>query len=381
MKVGLVVFRTALSPTTGGAYSFLAEVMRSVEGLLGGGGHEWIALCDGGAEEDVGHLCSIPTAPFRSRWLPVRLAQALPRYMRGALRHYPGKTSLEAKARKIGVEFLWYATPGMLQTDLPYMTVVWDLQHRKQPWFPEVSSQGQWASREFAYDTFLRRATRIIVGTKAGRDEVRTYYGIDTDRFVVLPHPTPAFALAPPVVDETAVLRRFKNHVNLLCALAQVDRSTRLQPRLVLVGGDKGNREHVEATIASLGLTAKVRVLGFVQLEELVALYRCAGALVYPSFFGPENLPPLEAFALGCPVVAAKVDGAEEQLADAALLVDPKSPTAIAEGIGRILSDGELRQTLVARGRERSRSYTGDDFVRGAAEAISEFAMVRRVWR
>jgi glycosyltransferase involved in cell wall biosynthesis len=275
--------------------------------------------------------------------------------------------------------------------------VVWDLQHRKQPWFPEVSSQGQWASREFAYDTFLRRATRIIVGTKAGRDEVRTYYGIDTDRFVVLPHPTPAFALAPPVVDETAVLRRFalesgfllypaqfwphKNHVNLLCALAQVDRSTRLQPRLVLVGGDKGNREHVEATIASLGLTAKVRVLGFVQLEELVALYRCAGALVYPSFFGPENLPPLEAFALGCPVVAAKVDGAEEQLADAALLVDPKSPTAIAEGIGRILSDGELRQTLVARGRERSRSYTGDDFVRGAAEAISEFAMVRRVWR
>ncbi len=51
------------------------------------------------------------------------------------------------------------------------------------------------------------------------------------------------------------------------------------------------------------------------------------------TFFGPENLPPLEAFALKCPVIASNVSGSEEQLGDAAILVNPVNPEEIAQAI------------------------------------------------
>ncbi|MFM6269445.1 MAG: glycosyltransferase, partial [Dolichospermum sp.] len=56
----------------------------------------------------------------------------------------------------------------------------------------------------------------------------------------------------------------------------------------------------------------------------MTSLYINAFSLAFMSFFGPDNLPPLEAMALGCPVIASKVSGSEEQLGNNALLVNPK---------------------------------------------------------
>jgi len=98
------------------------------------------------------------------------------------------------------------------------------------------------------------------------------------------------------------------------------------------------------------------------------------------SYFGPENLPPLEAFALGCPVIAANVSGATEQLGDAALLVDPSRPETIADAIQSVNTDPAMREKLVTRGRVRAQSWTAADFVRGVFSILDEFEMVRRCW-
>ena len=95
-------------------------------------------------------------------------------------------------------------------------------------------------------------------------------------------------------------------------------------PDIVFVGADKGTQKHVMAEAEALGVARRVHTLGFVDRERLVALYQHAEALIYPSLFGPDNLPPLEAMALGCPVIAARVDGADEQIGDAGILVDRK---------------------------------------------------------
>jgi glycosyltransferase involved in cell wall biosynthesis len=129
-----------------------------------------------------------------------------------------------------------------------------------------------------------------------------------------------------------------------------------------------------------LGLSDHVRFLGFVSQDDLVSLYRHALALTYVSFFGPENLPPLEAFALGCPVIASNVAGAHEQLGDAALLVDPKSPAEIAEAIKAVYENTSLRELLVRRGLARACRWTGGDFVRGVFSLLDEFVPIRRCW-
>jgi glycosyltransferase involved in cell wall biosynthesis len=122
-----------------------------------------------------------------------------------------------------------------------------------------------------------------------------------------------------------------------------------------------------------------VRFRGFVETAELATLYREAHALVYLSFFGPENLPPLEAFALGCPVVQADVPGAREQLGDAALFVSPTDATAAADAV-RQLEDAVLRGRLIEAGRERASVYSADAYVRGVLDFLDEFELVRSCW-
>ena len=113
---------------------------------------------------------------------------------------------------------------------------------------------------------------------------------------------------------------------------------------------------------------------------ELIALYRQASCLAYVSFCGPENLPSLEAFAVGCPVVVSDVASAREQLGAAALIVGPGSPQQIGGAIQSVVENARLRQTLVARGRERAAERTGEHFVKGIFSLLDEFEPIRRSW-
>jgi glycosyltransferase involved in cell wall biosynthesis len=294
------------------------------------------------------------------------------------------------------MDMLWYPTPSVVTMEIPFITVVWDLQHRLQPYFPEVSRNAEWDLRERHYAQVLRRATYIVTGTEAGKQEIERFYGVPGERMRILPHPTPEFAFEPPQGDDDAVLSRYdisrpyvfypaqfwphKNHVGLLEAVRLLESGHGLKVDVVLVGSDKGNRRFVEETAERLGIGARVRFPGFVSQHELVVFYRNALATTYVTHFGPENLPPLEAFAAGCPVVASDVSGSEEQLGDAALRVDPCDPAAIAEAIARVNADAELRTALVDRGRSRALCFRPDDFVRAVVAMIDEFEPVRKCW-
>ena len=121
--------------------------------------------------------------------------------------------------------------------------------------------------------------------------------------------------------------------------------------------------------------------LGFVEQNDLTALYQGAFALVYPSLFGPDNLPPLEAFALGCPVVISDYDGAREQLGDAPLYVDATAPELITASIRQMLQTPNLRAQMISRGHIRARQWTATDYVRGIFAMLDEFEAIRRCWQ
>ena len=79
--------------------------------------------------------------------------------------------------------------------------------------------------------------------------------------------------------------------------------------------------------------------------------------------------------------MASDVPGAREQLGDAALLVDPKDPSSIANAIKALHDDANLRQTLIDKGRARAERSTAKSFVRGVFNALDEFEPVRRCWK
>jgi glycosyltransferase involved in cell wall biosynthesis len=295
-----------------------------------------------------------------------------------------------------GIEMMWYPTPVRLTTEIPYIVAIWDLQHRLQPYFPEVSTLGQWDERERYYQKVLKRATFVLTGTEVGKDEIELFYQSPQERIQVIPLPTPNFVLSTEIQPEQSILEKYqlsenylfypaqfwshKNHFNLLLALQILKNQYHLSLQLVLVGSDKGNRSFIQQQVETLGLSDQVKFLGFIPQADLVSLYQNALALTFVSFFGPDNLPPLEAFALGCPVIAADVAGAAEQLGDAALRVDPQQPEQIALAVKQICEDETLRATLIQRGYDRAMKWTGKDYVKRVAGLLSQFESIRRCW-
>ena len=295
-----------------------------------------------------------------------------------------------------GVDLVVCLSPRFFPTpDIPYFTIVWDLQHRLQPWFPEVSAGKEWISRDRDYERVLVRASRVIVGTSVGKREVSSFYRVPRQSIRILPLPTPTFALEAgrpatavagekhaggrPYLFYPAQFWPHKDHVTALQAL-RVLKERGLDVKLVFCGADKGNRGWVEAECSRLGLAGDVEFEGFVVRERLVELYRGAFALVYPSWFGPDNLPPLEAFALGCPVVAARVAGSEEQLGDAALLFETGDEASLASAVESLWSEPDLRRRLVRAGHDRALAFTPDHYAQGLLQIIDEFERARGCW-
>lgn len=211
------------------------------------------------------------------------------------------------------------------------------------------------------------------------------------ERIRILKHPTPDFAVSGaresgsrpknlPDGDFVFYPAQFWSHKNHLLLIKTAARLKEMSAPIsvALVGSDKGNRAHVEAEAKRLGV--EVHFLGFVSRPELVYLYKNALALAYASLCGPENLPPLEAMALGCPVIAADTLGAREQLGEAAHLLPGFDPDAWAEALSDWKKDPRQRASLIERGRERALSYTGEHFLRDLEAIFSEFAEYRALW-
>jgi glycosyltransferase involved in cell wall biosynthesis len=108
-------------------------------------------------------------------------------------------------------------------------------------------------------------------------------------------------------------------------------------------------------------LPASVKYVGYVTDEELKALYENAACFVFPSIYEGYGLPPTEAMAAGCPVLAARAASIPEVCGDAALYFDPRDPSSLAAGLRTIIDDQELRSTLRIKGRERAKAMRWRD--------------------
>lgn len=103
--------------------------------------------------------------------------------------------------------------------------------------------------------------------------------------------------------------------------------------------------------------------VGYVSDGELKALYQHASCFVFPSFYEGFGLPPLEAMACGCPVIASTAPAVREVCGDAALYFDPHRPDELAQRLRDFFADPGLRPRLVAAARERTAAY---DWARNA---------------
>lgn len=382
MRIAVVSSEIAIDQ--GGAWTFTNSLLNELQTYSGG--HEFVVW---------------PFAQPATKTIAHRIGRRIAKMLPGAAdwATQANAAQLETRAIQEGVDLIWFLNAAEPIARVPYIATVWDLQHRLQPWFPEVRWSGwTWDAREAYYSRVIAGATRVVVGTQEGRRQVSLFYGIDPQAVHVVPFFVPqereqdlADAIARPAELASLGSRRFffypaqfwphKNHVGLLEAFARFLQQAGKEYALVLVGSDKGNLEYVRKYAERLGIAGSVLFLGFVPRSTLIYCYQHAMALCFPTYFGPDNIPPLEAFSLRCPVIASDVPGSEEQLGDAAVRLPPADSIGWAEAMLMLVRDGKWRNELIERGERRGSSLTASRYVSDVIDIVDQFALVRRCWR
>lgn len=302
---------------------------------------------------------------------------------------------LDKAVKQNNIEVLWYATQYYEPADIPYIFTVWDLEHRVHPFFPEVSVNKNWSLREDLYRRVIPAAAFIITGTKVGKQEVIKFYQVLEERIKVIPFPAPDYrAIYPtknydlesdfnvksPYLFYPSTYHPHKNHFRVLETLIILEKKYHLPVSAVFAGADCGNKAYLEKKSREFNLHRRVKFLDFIPLDQLVYLYKNALALIYPSYFGPDNLPPLEAFLLKCPVIASKINGALDQLGNRAILADPDNANAFASAVAKIIADKKFCCSLVSRAFKFAEKWTFDDYVKSVLLLIDGFSPVRSCW-
>lgn len=322
---------------------------------------------------------------FHNRWPNVRVQMTLPHT---PLVRIPLTLMNELRRRPVDLLHVQYTAPPF--APCPVVATIHDLsfEHLPQTFKRRSRMQLRLTVRRTA-----RQAARVLVPSVYTRRDILQTYGLAPERVSVTPLAAPAhFA---PVEDErevTRVCERYhlegdyilavgsiqprKNLALLLAAYADLRRSSSQAnlPKLALVGKLAWLYDETLRAIEKYGLGDLTVLTGYVAESDLPALYTGALCFVYPSYFEGFGLPPLEAMQCGAPVIAGNRTSLPEVVQDAGLLVDPFDKTALAEAVGRMIKDANLRARLRVKGLEQARRFSWRETARLTLQAYNRVA-------
>jgi glycosyltransferase involved in cell wall biosynthesis len=265
-------------------------------------------------------------------------------------------------------DLIYFPSPSPIAIELqrkPFIWTLWDICHLDSPEFPEVRTSRKFEDREQFISLGLRKSVLTVVDSQELLRNIRTAYGIHRNKFVVIPftppgqiseapetipHLPPSLAtLEAPFFFYPAQLWTHKNHVRIAEAIALL-KTQSFEVHAAFAGRDHGAGAAVRRVIDQLGVSDQIHFLDYVEDAMIPLLYRKSAGLLMPTYFGPTNIPPLEAFAMDVPVAASNLH--REQLGEAALYFDPDDSSELAEVMKEILSN-RVRQKLISRGRTK----------------------------
>jgi alpha-1,3-rhamnosyl/mannosyltransferase len=225
------------------------------------------------------------------------------------------------------------------------------------------------------FEPALRTASRLITGAAFIKQEIMQRFGVPGTLIDVIPHGRDV-AFRPMRADETlrvlgpaglvhagyflcvGTLEPRKNLALAVQAHAALPAPVRARHPLVVAGMKGWGDSPAGAQFAHRVASGEVRLMGYLERDDLVRLTAGALAMVYPSLYEGFGLPPLEAMSCGVPPITSNTSSLPEVVGDAALLVDPYSVEDISAGLERLLGDEALRATLVTRGHARVKHFS-----------------------
>jgi glycosyltransferase involved in cell wall biosynthesis len=232
----------------------------------------------------------------------------------------------------------------------------------------------RWLNRQVA-----KKSAAILTYSQFVKDDVVDFTGVNPDKITVTYLAADKISASPePVAGLSGrqflmYVGRPMPHKNLERLIEAFMLLKAQHPRLVLVlaGRQDANYRRIEDLVTKQGLD-NVLFTGFVSEGQLRWLYENCAAYVFPSLSEGFGLPGLEAMLHGAPVVSSNATCLPEVYGEAAHYFDPLDVTAMADGINEVLTNQNLRQQLIAKGREQAQKYSWQRLAEQTLEAYNK---------
>ena len=271
------------------------------------------------------------------------------------------------------IDLIYFLSPNHLALyleNINYITTVWDLCHLEQLEFPEVRIDREFERRENKYQQILPKATAIVVDSEIGRQNLIFYYRINFDRIIVQNFDVPSQNVNINTIESEIYLstiglvkRQYifypaqfwphKNHKYIIESIYFLEYIYGIKLTIVFSGRDKGNLSTVISMLENYNLKDRAYFLGFIDNEKLSILYNNSLALFMPTYFGPMNIPPLEAFFHNIPVLYSNIPNLSSMFKPAILEVDINDPCKAAEILFKLITDVNYYEEIVKLGKQK----------------------------
>jgi len=296
-----------------------------------------------------------------------------PRYIliKNILRLFNINSKFESKLINKKIDIVYFLSPTRIAADLNklnYIYTLWDICHRDEVEFPEVRDCEIFEFRDALCKNVLPRAQSIIVDSEFSKKNISERYSIQKSRLHVIPF-EPSFGVKyfkniknsnskfsinkNSYIFYPAQFWAHKNHTYLIDGVLSLEKDYGYKINIIFTGSDKGNLNYIKDYVRQKKISKRVDFLGFVSDEKVIEIYKNSLALVMPSYFGPTNIPPLEAFHLGVPLIYSDNYDNKKIIGDAGLAVDLNNEKSLSFELYRLITDSKLRSIIINKGYKK----------------------------
>lgn len=231
----------------------------------------------------------------------------------------------------------------------------------------------------------------IITFSQNTKKDIIYYFGIKNDKIAITSEAsrynlnylknknieyiksTIQYNFQQPFILFVSTIEPRKNIVNLVKAFNILKEKYAVNHHLILVGQKGWEYEKIFTEIDNSNFRQEIHHLGYLSDEAVAVCYSLADVFVYPSLYEGFGLPILEAMTLGAPVITSNTSSLPEVAGLAAMYINPHDYESMAKTIYEVISQRDLREDLIARGKNRAKLYSWEKV---AEETLKAYELI-----
>ncbi len=275
--------------------------------------------------------------------------------------------------KKLNIDLVYFTGPSQYSLYLEntdFIITIPDLSHREDLEFPEWTKSSEFQRRDEIISKSTVKAIAVITNANIIKDKISSIYSVEKNRIYVINH-RPSLGISkyrnyePKLFEELkkkynlpkkyifypAMYLPHKNHKYIIDVIKILNNESNIEMSAVFCGSDKGYLNKIKNYSKETGQQQNSFFLDFVEDKYLPYLYLNSVALTMPTFSGPTNIPPWEAFMLNVPVLYSNIHNVKEVYKEAVLYIDPFKPMTMVNGLKEILTNENTRKKLLLNGK------------------------------